>query len=82
MTEEIVGGPAKLALGQGRVSQTMLGVQIRKIRPCDLRKVGEELVTLISWPGNGAEVGTGAPASQTEGKICFSIHKSFSPQIH
>ena len=43
------------ACGLDNVFDTMLGVQSGEVRPCDLCKVGQELVMLISSLGNGAE---------------------------
>ena len=39
------------ACGVVAVFNTMLGMQGGKVRPCDLWKVDEELVILISWLG-------------------------------
>ena len=44
------------ACGLDKVFDTMLDLQSGNIRPCVLRKIGEKLVVLISWPGNGTEV--------------------------
>ena len=65
------------------VVDTMLGVQGGKVRPCVLWKVGKELVVLISWLGNGAEVERrGTCFTKQRRKICFGVHKSFSSQVH
>ena len=42
----------------------MLGVQRGNASPCDLWKVSEELVVLLSWLGMVLMWSAGAPASQ------------------
>ena len=67
------------ALGFDGVFDSMLGLQSGEVGSCDLRKVGEELVALISWLGNGAEVQCwGSCFTKWRGKMCFSVHMSFN----
>ena len=52
-----MGGGGGGACGVDTVFHTMLDVQSGEVRPCTgLCKVGQELVMLISFLGNGAEV--------------------------
>ena len=69
------------ACGVDVVFDTMLGVQGGKVRPCDLRKVGKELVVHVSWLGNGAEVEHWGPYFTKRRKKCLGVHASLSSQV-
>ena len=62
------------AFGVDAMFDTMLGVYAGDVRPCDLGKVGKEVVVLVSWLEMVLRWSVGAPASQSREKICFSFH--------